>query len=93
MLSRLPARSGLLLHHGTLGFLQRLDELLPVSEELGDALVKVSCDLIDCDEERDLAMPESIEDLPIIPGDPEDALPIRDELDFGEMLLEAGLLP
>ncbi len=93
VLCSLPARSGLLLHRDTLGFLQGLDELLAVSEELGDALVKISCDLIDRNEEGDLAMAKGIEDLPIIPGDPEDALPIRDELDFGEMLLETGLLP
>ena len=49
--------------------------------------------MVDGEEEGHLALTERIQDLPVVRRHPEDALPVGDQLDAGQVLLEARLLP
>lgn len=93
-----PNSSGLdlattpILHQSVFSPSQGIDELLPVVKELGDTPVEVAGDLVESQEERHLALPKSIQDLPIVLRDPEDALAVGDQFDLGEMMFESGLV-
>ena len=81
------------LEEGTLGGAKGLNELLAVAEELGDALVEVGGDLVDCEEEGHLTLAQGVQDLAVILRHPEDALAVGDQLDLRQVLFHAGLLP
>jgi hypothetical protein len=75
-----------------LGRAQRPDELVTIADEFGDAVVDLTGQLIDRDEERHLTLPQGVEDLPFRLDDLEDALTVGYELEIRKMILEAGIL-
>src|SRR5262249_1784106 len=64
------------------------DELVPVLVELADLALDAGRDLVDRHEERQLAVAEGVDDLAVAAGDLEDADPVGDQLDLGQVLVQ-----
>src|SRR5690606_509797 len=72
---------------------QHLEELFPVELETGYVLFDVAGDLVDGDEERQLAVAEGVEQLAVVAGHAEDRLAVGDQLHRGEVVVEVGVTP
>src|SRR3990172_7128781 len=70
------------------GLAQGTHEPVPVVLELPDLDLDAGRDVVDRDEERQLTFPQRIDDLAVSPGDLEDAHPVGDQLDLGQLLVE-----
>src|SRR5579864_4673357 len=75
-----------------LGCPKRANELVAVAEELAHALVDLTCQLVDRDEERHLALFQRVDDVAVGLADLKDALTVGDKLHPGQMLFEPGAL-
>src|SRR4029079_17884813 len=69
---------------------QDADELIPVPSEVGHVARQLFRDLVDRHEECHLALTQRVEDLALPAHHAEDRLPVGDQLDLGEMLVESG---
>ncbi len=76
--------------HVVLDPTQHVEEMIPIEFEPSHVLFYRLGDLIDRHEERQLTFSQSVEQLILIMGHPKDRLPVRDELDLGEVTIQFG---
>ena len=67
--------------------MEHLEEVLTIELEPGDVFLDLAGDLIDGHEERQLALPERVDELGLVGGDTEDALAVGDQLHLREVRL------
>src|SRR4029453_11379274 len=69
---------------------KRPDEAVAILAELTDLALHAGRDLVDRDEERELSIPQRIDDLAVATRDLEDADPVGYQLDLGQVLVQRG---
>src|SRR6185436_6663948 len=66
------------------------DETVAILSELADLALHAARDLVDRDEERELAISQGVDDLAVATRDLEDADPVGDQLDLRQVLVQRG---